>query len=215
MISLKCICGYSNPVSKDTTLINKGIYTGLTFSTMGYGVTVTKKISGRLDIRLNGSYLGYTYDVNKLSKELQGDVHLKVGSIGGNIDFYVFRFLYLSGGIYYNLTAITIQAQKAESINIGDILLEPGEIGSLQAEITPGSKLDPYFGAGFNVRRDKKLNFGIEFGLFLQGAPHVKLRATGMLEPTASPEQEKIMENNISPLIYYPNISLRISYRIK
>jgi len=215
VICLKCSCAYSSPDDNKTDFINKGYLVGLNFSTIGFGATLTKNISRRLDFRLNGSYLGYNYDVNKLKKELQGNARLKVGAVGGNIDFYLLRFLYFSGGISYNITSIAIDAKEAESINVGDIVLDPNDIGSLSAKITPGSKINPYFGLGFSFRRQKKLNFGIEFGLFVQGAPKVKLQATGMLEPTASAEQEQIMEKNISPIIYYPNISLRFSYRLK
>ena len=182
---------------------------------MGVGVTLTGRISKRFDLRLNGSYLGYTYDVNKLSKDLQGDARLKVGGIGSCLDFYVFRFLYLTAGISYNLTAINVNAQDAKSVSVGDIVLEPKDIGLLFAKITPGYKIEPYFGGGLNFRRRKKLNYGIEFGLYLIGPPKVNLLATGMLEPSASKAQEQIIEKNIAPLIYYPNISFRISYRLK
>jgi hypothetical protein len=216
LISLNGAYGHSVPAAKDTvTVWNNEFYAGLNISTMGMGATLTKNITRRLDVKLNASNLGYSYDINKLKSELMGDAPLKVGAIGIGVDYYVWRFLYFSGGLTYNLTHVTIHAQKAESINVGDIVLEPGDIGTMIAEITPGTRFNPYLGGGLNFRRDKSLNFGIEFGLFFTGAPHVKLQATGMLEPSASPEQQQIIEQNISPLIYYPNISLRLSYRIK
>ncbi len=215
LISLISFSLHAITAGRDTLVIKHDMHAGLYLSTMGFGGSVTRKIIRRLDVRLNGSYLGYTYDIHKISKDLQGDAVLKVGSVGGNVDFYVFRFLYFSGGLSYNLTNVALKAEKAESLNVGDIVLEPKDIGTLQVVITPGSKIDPYFGMGFNFRREKNLNFGIEFGLFLQGAPKVKLQATGMLEPTASVEQEQIIESNIAPIIYYPNVSLRLSYRIK
>ena len=208
---------FANPgdIAKDTILLKKEILAGLNFSTMGFGASVTKNISPRFDLRLNGSYLGYSYDVHKLKSELQGNARLKVGAIGLNADYYVLRFFYFSGGLSYNFTSVTVHALKAQSMNVGDIVLDPQDIGTVEAVISPGSRFDPYLGGGFCFRRNKKLSFGIEFGLFFQGAPKVKLKATGMLESTASAEQEKIVEKNISPVIYYPNISLRLSYRIK
>ncbi len=206
---------YSNQVTKDTVLVDKGIYLGPAISTVGIGVSVTRNISRHWDLRLNGSYLGYSYDVNKLDKDLQGNARLKVGAVGMNVDYYVLRFLYITGGIYYNFTSIDVQAEDAKSVNIGDIILEPKDIGIIKAKIAPGLKIEPYWGIGFNFRRAKKLNFGVEFGLFLIGPAKVKLGATGMLTPSANTAQEQIIENNISPLIYYPNISFRILYRIK
>lgn len=206
---------YSNQVKKDTVLINTGIYLGPDISTMGLGISLTRKISRHWDIRLNGSYLGYSYDVHKLDKDLQGTAQLKVGAVGGNLDFYLLRFLYLTGGISYNFTSIEVQAEDATPVNIGDIVLDPKDIGTINAKITPGLKIEPYWGLGFNFRRAKKLNFGVEFGLFLIGPAKVKLGATGMLTPSANKAQEQIIEKNIAPLIYYPNVSFHISYRIK
>ncbi len=215
LVISKSSFAYPGYEAKDTILVKKEILVGLNLSTMGFGGTVTKNISSKLDIRLGGSYLGYSYDVHKLKAELQGDARLKVGAIGLNADYYIFRFFYLSGGLSYNLTTVTVHALKAQSMNVGDIVLDPQDIGTVEAQITPGSRIEPYLGGGFSFRRNKKLSFGVEFGLFFMGAPKVKLNATNMLEPTASVEQEKIVEKNISPIIYYPNISLRLSYRIK
>ena len=206
---------YSNQLVKDTVSIDKSIFLGPDVSTMGIGVSMTKVLSRHWDLRVKGSYGGYSYDVNKLSKDLTGNAGLRVGSVGMNIDYYLFHFLYLTGGICYNFMNVDVQAEDAKSVNIGDIVLEPKDIGTIRAQIAPGLKIEPYGGIGFNIRRSKKLNFGVEFGLFLMGPPNVKLGATGMLTPSANAAQEQIMEKNISPIIYYPNISFRILYRIK
>ena len=97
----------------------KELYAGSDFSTVGLGVSVTKQISRRWDFRFNGSYFGYSYDVHKLDKDLQGNARLNVGAIGGNIDFYLLRFLFLSGGMSYNLTTIHVHALDANSVTIG------------------------------------------------------------------------------------------------
>lgn len=215
MICLSGLSGYTSPSSKDSVLYSSGISAGLNLSTMGLGISVTKSITKRFDVRLNGSYSGYTYDINKLSSDLQGDARLVLGGAGSFLDYYVFRFFYLSGGASYNLTKVTIQGQLSDSINIGDILLEPKDIGDLNVAITPGWKVNPYLGLGFNFRRQRNFNIGLEFGVFFQGSPAVTLQATGMLTPTGSKEQELLMEKNIAPLIYYPYISLRFSQHIK
>lgn len=215
LFSLKSSFAYPGNEAEDMIKPKKEILVGLNLSTLGLGGSVTKNLSSRLDLRLNGSYLAYNYDVHKLKSDLQGDARLKVGAIGLNLDYFIFRFFYFSTGLSYNLTTVTVHALKAQSMNVGDIVLDPQDIGTVEAQIIPGSRIDPYLGGGFCFRRNKKLSFAIEMGLFFQGAPKVKLTATGMLEPTANVDQEKIIENNISPVIYYPNISLRLSYQIK
>lgn len=214
LIGLSGLRGYASPSEKDSVRYTSGISAGLNVSTMGPGLSVTKRITKRFDVRLNGSYAGYTYDINKLSSDLQGDARLVLGGAGTFLDYYVFRFCYLSGGAAYNLAKVTIQGQLSDSINIGDILLEPKDIGNLNVAITPGWKVNPYLGLGFNFRRQRNFNVALEFGVFFQGAPAVTLEATGMLTPTGSKEQELLMEQNIAPLVYYPYISLRFSQHL-
>ena len=209
------LSSFSNSFKNDSVAYKNGISAGINLSTMGLGVSITKNISKRFDFRLNGSYSGYSYDINKLSSDLQGNARLKLGVAGCFLDFYLFSFLYLSGGASYNMTEVSIQGQMSKAINIGDILLEPADIGELNVAITPGWKLDPYLGFGLNFRRHKPFNLGVEFGVFFQNSPAVSLQATGMLSPTGSKEQELLMEQNISPLIYYPYISFKFSYHLK
>lgn len=187
----------------------------MNISSTGPGIFVSKSIADRFDVRLNASNMWYSYDLSKLSTELQGNADLRLGVVGGFVDFYLFRFLYLSGGVSYNLTRVGILGQLNKSIFVGDIQLEPEDVGEISVEITPGWKTNPYLGLGLNFRHTKHFSFGIEFGAFFQGPPEVKLHATGMLTPTASAEQESLMEQNISPLIYYPNLALRFSYHIQ
>jgi hypothetical protein len=215
IMSILCLFAYPSSFSKDSVSYNKGLSVGMNLSSMGLGISLSKSISRRIDVRLNGSYLDYLYDLSKQSTELQGNFGLRLGVVGGFLDFYVLRFLHLTGGVSYNLTKVSILGQLNKSISIGDILLEPEEIGKLEVTIAPGWKVSPYLGFGMNFRRRKHFNFGLEFGAFFQGPPSVTLNATGMLTPTASKDQELLMEKNISPLIYYPYISLRFSYHLK
>ncbi len=215
LIAFSGLSAHAGTFGKDSLSFTKEIYAGMNFSTMGLGVSISKSITKRIDFRLNGSYFGYTYDINKLSTEIQGDAGLRVGVVGSFMDYYIGRFFYLSAGASYNLTKVKIKGQLKESIEVGDILLDPVDIGALDVDLAPGWKVNPYLGLGLNFRHRKKLNLGLDVGLFFQNSPDVTLRATGMLEPTASMEQELLMEKNISPLIYYPYISLRLAYRIK
>jgi len=209
------LSAYSSSFSRDSVSYKRGFSVGMNLSSMGMGVSLTKGISKRFDVRLNGSYLGYLYDLSQQSAELQGNAGLRLGIVGGFVDFYLLRFLHLSGGVSYNLTRISILGQMNKSISVGDIMLEPKDIGELNVAMTPGWKVNPYLGFGMNFRRQKHFNFGLEFGVFFQGPPSVSLNTTGMLTPTGSKEQEQLMEQNISPLVYYPYIALRFSYHLK
>lgn len=205
---------YSIELYKDSTILKGRFSAGINITSTGTGFSLTKSISNRFDLRLQGSYFGYTYDINKLSNELQGDAILRIGSAGGFIDFYLLKFIYLSAGASYNFTSVQILGKLNEAIEIGDILLEPDEIGALDVKIEPGLKINPYLGLGFNTGRKRKFNFGLDVGLFYQDSPEVSLKASGMLEPTGNLEQEHRMEQNIAPVIYYPYVSFRFSFLI-
>lgn len=205
----------ANSAYRDSLPSRNGISAGLSFSTMGLGVSATRSISNRFDIRFNGSFAGYTYDIRKVSTDLQGDANFRFGIAGFFTDFYPSRFFYLSGGMVYNFTKVSMVGQSSQAIEIGDIVMEPDEVGNLGVEITPGWKLNPYLGLGINSRNHRPINVGMEFGVFFQNSPDVNLTASGMLSPTANSDQEQLMEKNISPLLYYPYFSLRISYFIK
>lgn len=200
---------------KDSTKLKGRFSSGINFTSTETGLTFTKSLTNRLDIRLQGSYFGYTYDISNVSEELQGDAILRTGSAGGFIDFYLLKFFYLSAGVSYNFTNVKIFGKLNEAIEIGDILLEPDEIGQLNLKIEPGLKVNPYLGIGFNTSRKRNFNFGLDIGLFYQDSPDVTIKATGMLEPTGNPEQEHRMEQNIAPVIYYPYVSFRFSFLIK
>jgi len=199
----------------DSIPAQRGISAGINFSSRGIGVSVTKSVSKRFDIRLNGSYAGYTYDIHKLNSDLRGDAILRVGMAGCFADFYLARVFYFSGGAVYNFTHMIMNGQSSQAVEVGDIVLEPNEVGDLGVKISPGWKINPYLGLGLSSRNRHAFNVGMEMGLFFQNAPDVELTATGLLSPTASLEQEQLMEKNISPLVYYPYFSLRLSYYIK
>jgi hypothetical protein len=122
---------------------------------------------------------------------------------------------FLSGGIIYNMNEIALNGYPNKSITIGDMEVQPEQIGSLDFKVKPGSSLTPYIGIGLgrSLSKNKVVSFAVEAGAAFHGKPKVELNATGMLEPTGSEEQRQILEDNLSSFSIYPMLNFQLSFR--
>ncbi|NOY95467.1 MAG: hypothetical protein GXO81_03650 [Chlorobi bacterium] len=188
---------------------------GVNVSTFGPGVDLSKPLSEKVNLRIGYNYFSYDYPLAKLDNELQGDAVLQVGGPSVSIEYYIFRKLYLSGGLKYNQVNVGINGQMSESVFIGDIEMYPEEIGNVSLSLGPEYRIVPYAGLGFGggITNRRRVSLAFELGVFYHGKPQVSLTTTGMLEPTSSKEQEALIEKNISPLEFWPVITFRLSYK--
>ena len=117
-------------------------------------------------------------------------------------------------GTTFNFSKISLSGILKEPVLVGDIEMTPNEIGQVHAEIVPNNFISPYLGFRFgqSILSSKKILLNCDLGILIHGKPQVSLSADGMLAPTASKEQELIIEKNISPLSSYPIISFSVSY---
>jgi hypothetical protein len=214
LLSFSLTSGFCQPKQENSSPIKENWSLGLSLSTTGIGINAINNFSKGFDVRFNASFMGYSYNLNKLTPDLQGKARARIGSIGCYLDYYPLAFLYITGGVAYNLCSVSLKGQLTDSVEIGDVIIEPLDIGIIKATIEPGWKINPYLGIGANFRLKGNYSIGIETGLFYMRPPDVTLNATGMLEPTASKEQELLMEKNISPIDFYPNISILLTYRL-
>ena len=205
---------FSQKVSNDSISWKNSIYVGGSLSTTGIGLEVYKRLNNKFEVRLSSSYFPYRYNLHKLSPDLTGTAKIRFGMEGVYVNYYLKPYLFLSTGMSLNLLKVSVQGQLAEAIEIGDIVLEPDEVGELKLDIVPSWLLNPYIGGGVILRRDKPFFIGIETGIYFQGKPDVTLNATGMLTPTASKEQELLMEKNIAPIDFWPLLSVHFNYRL-
>ena len=206
---------------KDTTIktkyrTNPVWGTGITVSSFGTGAVLYRDITKNLRLKGSASYIFYNYSLHKLISDLQGIANIRIGGLGIYSDWFLGRQIFISGGISTNFNRLNVSGKMAESIMIGDVEMTPDDIGSVTISIKPAWPVSPYFGFGIGkkISHAKKWGYSLEIGTFLQGAPQVHLAATGMLTPTASEEQEKIMENNIKPIDFWPKIGINVTYKI-
>lgn len=190
---------------------------GLSLSSFGTGIFVFNQIHKNFRVKASINYIFYNYSLNKLIPDLEGEAKLKLGGIGLFADWHICKFVYLSTGASTNFNKIDINGQMANSIMFGDIEMTPEDIGKVGIKVEPSWAISPYIGIGAGRKISYKRNFGFSFeiGTFFQGPPVVNLSATGMLTPTASKEQEDIIENNIKSIDFWPKVAVNITYKLK
>ncbi len=198
-------------------IVEPKIGLGISFSTFGVGPFVFYQLKKSIRLKANANYIFYNYSLNKLLSDLEGTAKLRIGGIGIFSDWYFYKVIYVTGGISTNFNSVDVNEKMANYLMIGDIEMTPDEIGRVGIKLEPAWALSPYIGIGGGRKISVKNKFGysLEIGTFFQGLPKVELSATGMLSPTASKEQEKIIENNIKPIDFWPKVAINIMYRIK
>ncbi len=195
---------------------NKSWALGVNVSTYGAGVGLSRSLSQNALVKLSYNFLTYTHPLSKLDEELEGNAKFMNGGAALVLDYYVWRKLYLSGGVVYNRLEANIDGQMAESVFIGDIEMYPEELGTVHLDLMPEYKIAPYIGMGIGqiVPTYSNLSFSMEIGAIYLGKPQVNLETTGMLAPTASKEQEELIQDNIAALDFLPTITFRLAYKI-
>jgi len=104
--------------------------------------------------------------------------------------------------------------KPTKSYTVGGDIYTPDLLGTMSADIS-FNKVAPYIGIGFGdpTAGSKGLGFTFDIGTVFQGAPKAKLSATGLIEPSASPEQQEKLESNLSWFKFYPVVSFGLTYK--
>ena len=209
---------YSQEGEAEVTNISEfspGWAIGIKLGTFGGGLELVKSINRSFNIRAGGNYGVYTYKKTYEDLEIDGEAKYKLGAITLLGDWFFAKKIHLTAGIYYNFSEEIIKGTPTKSYNVGKIEITPDEIGKLEIVITP-NKICPYLGIGFGkaISDSKVVSFNFEIGAIYHGLPSTDMTATGMITPTASKEQEKIIDDNMSDFSIYPIITFQLSFKI-
>jgi hypothetical protein len=188
---------------------------GLRVSTFGPGIEVIKSINPLINIRLGGTYYKFKTefsledDISTINK-----VYTTFGAINLLADINFLRFMHFTGGIMYNLIDVEMEAQPKEDYYIGEIELTSETVGSVYYEISP-NKICPYAGLGFgsSISGSRRVSFAVDLGVVYHGSPKVRLDANGMVSPTASEEQQQLLQDNVKGYRFYPMLNFQLSFR--
>jgi len=189
-------------------------------STNGLGANLVYSFTEKLMVRAGYEKLKFNlgFDFNEDDITYDANLDYKTGSISVLADYYLFRNVYLTGGLGFHLFNPYLEGEAARDWKYGDIYISPEDIGDFRFSFEPSLRIAPYAGLGFgrNMALEKKVAFHIETGFFYLGKPDVAIEATGLLSPTADPAhgQEELFEEQLEKYRFYPVIKFGISVKL-
>lgn len=184
--------------------------------TLGFGGELTARVATDINARVGVNGLDFDFDDQEIE-----DVTYKVGvdlfSVSALVDWYVFDDpFHLTGGFINMNNNINLDARPSHSVEIGDHIYTPAEIGTLtgKAEI---DGLSPYLGIGWGnpMQSNRRWGFTLDLGIAFTDSPDVSLSATGMAAglPEDIERERRKIEDDLDFIQIYPVISLGLFIR--
>jgi hypothetical protein len=189
--------------------------TSIKVSTLGVTIDGIRSFGSSLNGRLGVAFFTLTQDGGGGTDEYIYTADAKLTSVSLLADYFPFGGVFrLTGGFLINLNKAELEMTPNKSYNIGGDVYTPEKLGKLNADID-FNKFAPYLGIGFG--NPMSGNFGLKFtfdvGTMYQGAPKIDLSASGLIEPSAAPDQEATIEDNINWFQWYPVINFGLTYK--
>lgn len=199
-----------------TALYSQDYAAAVKLSTTGITAEAVRSFSPNFNARLGFSFFSYSLSGGGSSGEdYSYDAKLGLFSISALADYFPFRTGFkLTAGLIINLNKFEADMKPTRSYTVGGDLYTPDLLGSMSADVD-FNKVAPYIGIGFGnpTAGSRGLGFSLDIGTIYQGSPKAKLSATGLIEPSASPEQQQQLEENLSWFKWYPVISFGLTYK--
>ena len=136
------------------------------------------------------------------------------------LDLFLVGGLRLSGGARIAASDLSASGQLAQSVEIGDEIYTPSEVGTLTGAIVTQT-VAPYFGIGFGNVALSRVGFFADIGFALHGSPELTLTASeGSLasDPAFGADLDReaqSFEDDIDWYTFYPVLSLGVSFALK
>lgn len=193
----------------------QGIAIGAKVSTLGISFELDKSITNNLNVKAGGAFFSYTHNGGGGTDDYEYEGKLDLSSLFLLADWFPFHnSIRLTGGLLINLNKATIDLTPTNSYTVGGDVYAPSDLGTLSAKVDFNS-VSPYIGLGLGnpLAGDSGLKFTFDIGTIYQGSPNVDLSATGLIEPSAAPDQQALLEDNISWFKWYPVVSFGLMYK--
>ena len=189
--------------------------------TLGYGAELNFGLSDSIGARVGLN--AYTYKYNANASTVNYDFKLQLQTVSALADWYPFSGSFrTSAGLLYNNNKVSLNASPTGDLIIDGFTYTPGQVGSLQGEMT-FNKVAPYLGIGWGnpVAKDKGWGLVTDVGVLFQGKPKTSLTATcGTLTGTPCTDlqtrtaaENAKLENDLSDFKFWPVVSIGISYQ--
>ncbi len=187
----------------------------LKVGTLGINLEGVRSFGEDFNARVGFAFFNYNYDGGGGDEDFEYSAGLKLFSISMLADYFPFGNTFrLTGGVLINLNTFDVDLVPTETYTVGGDEYTPDKLGKLTAKID-FNKLSPYIGIGIGnpTAGDSGLKFALDIGTVYQGAPKVDLSATGLIEPSAAPDQQEQLQDNVSWFKWFPVVSLGITYK--
>lgn len=181
-------------------------------STLGGNIELYHSFGTQFNAHVGINYFGLKQDIEESDYSAEATVGLMaISALGDYFPFESSSFK-ITAGLYLNLNDIDAVITPVDQ-NVGGDVYTSEDLGTIDVNIK-FNPIAPYIGLGFGNPTSGTSGFGFSFdiGTMYQGGSIVELSAGGLLEPTASEEQEKLIEDNLSWFKWYPVVSLGITY---
>jgi hypothetical protein len=223
LILIGSIAGLYAQSNKNESKSGFGLAVGGSLSTNGAGVNVIAAITPSIAVRLGYEQLDRSFD-NLLSYSIEDtefsiSPSVKAGGLSGNVDFYLLRGLYLTGGVVSTNLNLGVTLEPTESMKMGDITYEPEDLGQLNISILPERRMAPYAGIGFGrtISRNKRVAFNLEMGAFHMGSYVIEMSGTKLFEGNSDNESVQRINDVLQDISWsgiYPVLKVGLSFRI-
>jgi hypothetical protein len=187
----------------------------LKVSTLGGNAEIYRSFGDQFNVHLGANYFTLEQDLEE-NADYSATASAGLMSFSALGDYFPFQSstFRITFGAYFNLNEIDAVLTPVESYEVGGDVYTPEDLGTLDANIK-FNPVAPYIGLGFGnpTGGDSGFGFSFDIGSMYQGGSIVDLTAQGLLEPSAAPDQEALIEDNLSWFKWYPVVSLGITYK--
>ncbi|CCH53503.1 hypothetical protein BN8_02602 [Fibrisoma limi BUZ 3] len=195
---------------------------GAQFGTMGIGVYGERLLSQthQLAIRVGVNYLAYRQPIRLKTADdsyvvIDPDFVISLAHAGLRWNPFQRRSFFVAAGAGYTWhPALRFVLTAENTVNFGGLVMTAEDVGTIRA----GLRWKPvvaYLGTGFGrIIPHKRLNVGVELGVYYLGKPSVELDYEGFLETTTIDEQVPIVERNMAGYRYLPVLNVNVSYAL-
>ncbi|MBU0473512.1 MAG: hypothetical protein KKF62_05065 [Bacteroidetes bacterium] len=184
-------------------------------SSLGFSGEVIRSFGEQFNVRAGFAFFSISLDGGGGTEDYTYTADAKLSSFSALVDYFPFGGIFrISGGALVNLNNATTILTPTKTYTIGNDEYTPEKLGNLDAKID-FDPVAPYIGIGWGnpTAGVSGLSVTFDIGTMYQGAPSVDLTAKGLLEPSASQDQEDLITSNLDWFKWYPIISLGLNYK--